>query len=71
MDRGVWWATVHGVAKNDLVTKKQLNLLQYCFCFVWCFVFFSPGGMWDLSSLTSLSLVSVIIPFFCLNAAVY
>ena len=71
VDRGVWWATVHGVAKSDLVTKQQLNVLQCCFSFVWFFFFFLPRGMWDLSSLTCLSLVSVIIPFFCLSSAVY
>ena len=30
--------------------KSLLNLLQYCFCFM--FWFFWPQGMWDLSSLT-------------------
>ena len=27
------------------------NLLQYCFCFMFCFLW--PQGMWDLNSLTS------------------
>ena len=27
--------------------KSSMNLLQYCFCFI-----FWPGGMWDLSSLS-------------------
>ena len=26
MDRGVWWATVHGVAKSRTRLSKQLNL---------------------------------------------
>ena len=30
--------------------KSLLNLLQYCFCFM--FLFFWPRGMWDLSSPT-------------------
>ena len=30
MDRGAWWATVHGVAKrHDLVTKQQQHLQIY------------------------------------------
>ena len=33
--------------------KYLLNLLQYCFCFMFCFVlFFWPRDMWDPSSLT-------------------
>ena len=30
MDRGAWWATVHGVARvrHDLVTKEQQQQLQ-------------------------------------------
>ena len=31
--------------------KSLLNLLQYCFCFMFC-GFFWPRGMWDLSSPT-------------------
>ena len=31
--------------------KSLLNLLQYCFCFMFCFSFLA-GGMWDLSSPT-------------------
>ena len=34
----------------DHLLKSLLNLLQFCFCFMFCF--FWPGGMWDLSSLT-------------------
>ena len=45
MDRGAWRAMVHGVARvgNDLETKPPpllkslLNLLQYCFCFMFWF----------------------------------
>ena len=32
MDRGAWWATVHGVAErdtHDLVTKQQLKDVQF------------------------------------------
>ena len=35
-----------------LFLKSLLNLLHYCFCFMFCFVFFSPWGVWDLSCLT-------------------
>ena len=31
-------------------SRSLLNLLQYCFCFM--FLFFWPKGMWDPSSLT-------------------
>ena len=45
MDREAWWAIVHGVARvgHYLVTKPPpflkslLNLLQYCFCFMFWF----------------------------------
>ena len=29
--------------------KSWLNLLQYWFCFMFCFAFFWPWGIWDLS----------------------
>ena len=30
MDRGAWWATVHGVAvRHDLVTKKYKKIKTY------------------------------------------
>ena len=35
---------------TETILKSLLNLLQYCFCFI--FWFFWPGGMWDLSSPT-------------------
>ena len=34
-----------------LFFKSLLNLLQYCFCFMF-FWFFWPRGMWDPSSVT-------------------
>ena len=35
MDRGAWWATVHGVAKesdNDLVTKRTRSEILQTLC---------------------------------------
>ena len=32
---------------GDLYLKSLLNLLQCCFCFIFCF--FWPGGMWGLT----------------------
>ena len=32
MDRGVWWATVHGVAKKLDLTTNQQQLRSLCIC---------------------------------------
>ena len=29
MDRGAWWATVHGVAKESDITKQQQQIYPY------------------------------------------
>ena len=39
MDRGAWWATVHGVARvgHDLATKTETHLhFTICFLYVLC-----------------------------------
>ena len=33
MDRGAWWATVHGLTKSQ-TRLKQLSMLGSVFCFV-------------------------------------
>ena len=41
MDRGAWWATVHGVAKElDLVTKQQNQHQEQEINFHYFFFFF-------------------------------
>ena len=46
------WACVSSSTLHSFLSffffKSLLNLLQYCFCFM--FWFFWPRGMWDLSS---------------------
>ena len=51
MDRGAWWATVHGVARTGhrLATKpppypssSQRHEIMLRFCFCSCFEYFSP-----------------------------
>ena len=51
-----FWSEIFKVLKKRKIStqnlfKSSLNLLQYCFCFM--FYFFWPGGMWDPSSLTT------------------
>ena len=35
MDRGAWWATVHGVTRvrQELVTKPPAQKIKFCFTF--------------------------------------
>ena len=46
MDRGAWWATVHGVTRELDMTEQlnnnnnKLTLLQYSFCFMFRVFFF-------------------------------
>ena len=56
MDRGAWWATVHGVARvgHDLATKEREIIFIYLFlaslglhCSLWAF---SSGEQGLLSS---------------------
>ena len=45
MDRGAWWATLHGVPKkagHDLVTKQRQSSWKRPFCLVLCY-FFLPS----------------------------
>ena len=66
MDRGAWWAAVHGVAKS-WARNIYLGTLPIFFKFIFAtielyelfvyekiiFIFLAmPCGMWDLSSLT-------------------
>ena len=45
VDRGAWWATVHGVERirHDLVTKYHLPYIYTCVCVCVC-VCFTPSG---------------------------
>ena len=54
MDRGAWWATVHGVAKN----QTQLSMHTYLFIFIYLAavlteayeIFYLCDGMQDFFS---------------------
>ena len=45
----VWYTSTSNFFGCGPFLKSLLNLLQYCFCFI--FWFFWPWGMWDLRSL--------------------
>ena len=38
MDRGAWWATIHGVAKNQmqLSMRAHTHICFFVFCFLFC-----------------------------------
>ena len=39
MDRGAWWASVHGVTKSQTQLKQlSMHACQYCFFFYWSIV---------------------------------
>ena len=74
MDRGAWWATVHGVAESWTQGSNKAQhttfLKFYWICYniasVSLFWFFLPQGMWNLSSLirdwTHTSLITREVP---------
>ena len=55
MDRGAWWATVHGVTESDTTYRLANNIQNMWLLFLLIyFIYFlaMPSGMQDLSSLT-------------------
>ena len=45
IDRGAWWATVHGVAESDMseVTEHAGMFVTVCVCDVWVWVYVAAG----------------------------
>ena len=38
VDRGAWWATVHGVAESDMTEVTEYTHTRVCVCMVVCYM---------------------------------